>query len=132
VVHAEALSQPSILAGIRAGHVFIDVTGSHDKGLDVTATSGGRTAEMGDALSAPAGQPVHVSVHVSHAAGGSLSLAGNGPKPKLADAALPGDNETRSFDVTGDGQRHWLRIDVRGPDGKLWLIGNSIYLNAVR
>jgi hypothetical protein len=130
VVHAAELSQPAILAGIRAGHAFIDVTGSHDRQLEVTATSGGRTAGMGDAIAAPAGQPVRVSVHVGHAAGGSLSLAGNGPKPKLADAGLPGDDETRSFEVVGDGQRHWLRIDVRGPDGKLWLLGNPIYFNA--
>ncbi|HZZ31762.1 MAG TPA: CehA/McbA family metallohydrolase [Phenylobacterium sp.] len=130
VVHAAELSQPAILAAIRAGHVFVDITGSHDKGLEVTATSGGRTAEMGDALAAPAGASVRITVHVRHAAGGSLSLAADGPKPKLSDATLPGDEETRSFEVSGDGRRHWLRIDVRGPDGKLWLLGNPIYLNA--
>ena len=132
VVHAAELSQPAILAAIRAGHVFVDITGSRDKRLEVTATSGGRTAEMGDTIPAPAGQPVRVTIRVSHAAGGSLSLAGDGPKPKLADASLPGDDETRSFEVSGDGRAHWLRIDVRGPDGKLWLLGNPIYLNAGR
>ena len=40
-----------------------------------------------------------------------------------------GDDETRTFEVASDGQPHWLRIDVRGPDGKLWLLGNPIYLN---
>jgi len=129
VVHATDLSQPAILAAIRAGHVFIDITASRDKRLEVTAASGGQEAQMGDAIAAPAGATVRVSVRVAHAAGGSLSLAGNGPKPKLADAALPGDEETRNFEVIGDGQRHWLRIDVRGPDGKLWLLGNPIYLN---
>lgn len=130
VVHAAELSQPAILAAIRAGHVFVDIAGSRDRRLEVAATSADKTAEMGDALAAPAGAPVRVSVHVSHAAGGSLSVAGNGPKPKLADASLAGDDETRSFEVSGDGQRHWLRVDVRGPDGKLWLLGNPIYLNA--
>lgn len=130
VVHAAELSQPAVLAAIRAGHVFVDVTGSRDKLLEVTASSGGRTAEMGDALAAPAGAPVRVAIHVAHAAGGSLSLAGDGPKPKLADAALASDDETRGFEVTGDGARHWLRVDVRGPDGRLWILGNPIYLNA--
>ncbi|HZZ69955.1 MAG TPA: CehA/McbA family metallohydrolase [Phenylobacterium sp.] len=130
VVHASELSQPAILAGIRAGHVFVDITGSREKTLEVSATSGGRTVEMGDALAAPAGAPIKVSVRVTHAAGASLSLAGDGPKPKLADATLNGDDATRSFEVTGDGRRHWLRVDVRGPDGKLWLLGNPIYLNA--
>jgi hypothetical protein len=132
VVHAAALSQPAVLAAIRAGHVFVDVTGSRDRGLEVVAASGGKTAEMGDALAAPAGAPVRVTVHVSHAAGASLSLAGDGPKPKLADAALAGDDETRSFEVASDGKPHWLRVDVRGPDGKLWLLGNPIYLNPGR
>lgn len=130
VVHAQALSQPAILAAIRAGHVFVDVTGSRDKLLEVTADAGGHVAEMGDALAAPAGAPVKVTIRVRHAAGGALSLAGDGPKPKLADAALASDDETRTFEVAGDGHRHWLRVDVRGPDGNLWLLGNPVYLNA--
>jgi hypothetical protein len=128
VVHAADLSQPAVLAAIRAGHVFVDVTGSRDRTLEVTATSGGRTAAMGDAISAPAGQPLTVTIRVTHAAGASLSLVGNGPKPKLANATLAGADETRSFTVAGDGGSHWLRVDVRGPDGKLWLLGNPIYL----
>jgi hypothetical protein len=130
VVHAAELSQPAILAAIRAGHVFVDAEGTRDRRLEVTAGSGGRTAEMGDALAAPAGTAVKVSVHVLHAAGGSLALAGDGPKPKLADPRLGGDDATIAFEVAGDGARHWLRVDVRGPDGKLWLLGNPIYLNA--
>jgi hypothetical protein len=129
VVHAAELSQPAILAAIRAGHVFVDVTGSRDRTLEVTAASGGKTAEMGDVLAAPAGAPIHFTVHVVHAGGASLSIAGNGPKPKLAGAAFT-DDATRTFEVASDGQPHWLRIDVRGPDGKLWLLGNPIYLNA--
>src|SRR6201999_483829 len=92
VVHAAALSQPAVLAAIRAGHVFVDVTGSRDKLLEVTASAGGQTAEMGDALAAPAGTSVKVTIHVAHTAGGSLSLVGDGPKPKLADAALGSDD----------------------------------------
>ena len=130
VVHASELSQPAVLAAIRAGHVFVDITGSRDRALEVTATSGGRSAEMGDTLAAPAGAPIRVTIRVTHAPGASLSLVGDGPKPKLADASLPGDDETRSFEVASDGRRHWLRIDVRGPDGRLWLLGNPIYLNA--
>lgn len=128
VVHAAELSQSAILAAIRAGHVFIDTQGSRDRTLDVTASSAGRTAQMGDSLDAPASVPIRVTVHVTHAAGGSLSISGSGPKPKLAGKPL-GEDETIAFEVTGDGQPHWLRVDVRGPDGRLWLLGNPIYLN---
>lgn len=130
VVHAENLSQPAVLAAIRAGHVFVDVTGSRDRTLEVSATSGAASVQMGDGLVAPVGSTIRVSVHVTHAAGAALSVAGDGPKPKLADATLGGDDETKTFEVSGDGRRHWLRVDVRGPDGKLWLLGNPIYLNA--
>ena len=128
VVHAAELSQPAILAAIRAGHVFIDTQGSRDRTLEVTASSAGHTAEMGDALAAPAGVSIRFTVHVTQAAGGSLSISGNGPKPKLAGKSFS-DDETLSFEVASDGQAHWLRVDVRGPDGKLWLLGNPIYLN---
>jgi hypothetical protein len=30
---------------------------------------------------------------------------------------------------TSDGHRHWLCVEVAGPDGKLWLIGNPIFIN---
>lgn len=128
VVHAAELSQPAILAAIRAGHVFVDTQGSRERTLEVTATSGGHTAEMGDSLAAPAGARVRFTVRVTHAAGALLSISGNGPKPKLAAQAFS-DDETLSFEVAGDGRAHWLRMDVRGPDGKLWLLGNPIYLN---
>ena len=61
-----------------------------DRRLEVTATSLGRTAEMGDALAAPAGAAVRVTIHVSRATGGAIGLVGDGPKPKLADATLAG------------------------------------------
>ena len=128
VVHAAELSQPAVLAAIRAGHVFIDTTGNRQRTLEVTASAGGKTVEMGDALSAPAGAAVRLTVHVAHAAGGSLSVSGNGPTPKLDGAAL-NDDDIRTFDIASDGRAHWLRIDVRGPDGRLWLLGNPIYLN---
>jgi hypothetical protein len=110
--------------------VFVDITGSHDQRLEVNAIADGRTAEMGDTLAAPTGTMVRFRVHVSHAAGASLSVAGDGLKPKLGEDILVGEDETRSFEVASDGQRHWLRFDVRGPDGRLRVLGNPIYLNA--
>jgi hypothetical protein len=28
-----------------------------------------------------------------------------------------------------DGRRHWFRAQVTGSDGKLWLLGNPVYVN---
>jgi hypothetical protein len=131
VVHAAELSQPAVLAALRAGHVFVDLTGSRDKLLEVTATQGAAAAEMGDALPAPAGSTVRLRVHVAAAPGGVISLAGDAASlARLPDPQLAGPDEVRTFDLAADGARRWLRVDVRGPDGRLWLLGNPIYLNA--
>ncbi len=129
VVRAPELSQAAILRAIGQGHVFIDIAGTRERVLDVRAVARGVTAQMGDALSAPAGTKVRVDVHVMGAPGGSISLAGDGAKfAALADAKLSAADQTVSFDLTADGARRWLRVDVRGPDGKLILLGNPIYL----
>ena len=130
VVHAAELSQRAILAAIRAGHVFVDVQGSRDRLLEVTAEAGGRVAAMGDALSLPAGGRLSLQIHAAHAAGGRLAVSGDLPLD-LADLEVRGEDERRILDVVADGRRHWLRVDVRGPDGRLWLLGNPIYLEPV-
>jgi hypothetical protein len=129
VVRAAELSQPAILAAIRQGHVFLDIAGTRDRVLEVRATSNGAVAQMGDVLAAPAGAKVSVEVRVAGVAGGSISLAGDEAKlAALPDAKLSAADQTVSFDLVADGQRRWLRVDVRGPDGKLALLGNPIYL----
>jgi hypothetical protein len=130
VVHAAELSQPAILAAIRAGHVFIDVWGTHDRMLALEATSKTGKAEMGDELKAAAGEPVHVEVTTAGMpAGARLSLAGDGAKlANLPEPGLETGQTKRSFELVADGGRHWLRVDVRGPDGRILLLGNPIYL----
>jgi len=108
VVYAANLSQDAILDGIRAGRVFVDIQGTRDRLLDVQTEAG------------------KLSVRVAKAAGGKLAFSGPGASG-LADDKPLGDDETRSFDLAG--RKGWLRADVRGPDGKLWLLGNPIYLN---
>ncbi|HEY8573012.1 CehA/McbA family metallohydrolase [Phenylobacterium sp.] len=130
VVRAENLSQEAILAGIRAGRVFVDVTGSRDKLLEVTAQAAGRSAEMGGALEAAAGAAVRLSARVVGAAGGTARVAWNGPALGAAgEQRLSGADQTVAFQLAGDGRPRWLRVDVRGPDGSLWLLGNPIFLN---
>jgi hypothetical protein len=37
--------------------------------------------------------------------------------------------ETRSFNYVSDGNRHWLRVNIRSADGALLVLGNPVYLN---
>ncbi len=131
VVHASELSQAAILAAIRAGHVFIDVTGSRDRLVEVTAQAGEVTAEMGDVLAASAGTTVRIRVHVVGGAGGKLRLAGSAaPLATLSDAGLASPDETRDFELISDGAPGWLRVDLWGADGRLLVLTNPIYLRS--
>jgi hypothetical protein len=47
----------------------------------------------------------------------------------LDEPKVDGADVTRGFDWRSDGNRHWLRADVRDADGRLLLLGNPIYLN---
>ena len=130
VVYAADLSTPAILDGIRAGHVFIDVVGTHDRLVEVTAHAGDRTVRAGDMLSAAKGDQVEFSARVAAAAGGTLHWIEDGQDiGTTANATISTADSTQTLPWTSDGRRHWFRAQVAGPDGKLWLIGNPIYVN---
>jgi hypothetical protein len=52
-----------------------------------------------------------------------------GHEAPVAEALLASADETRSFELKGDGSRRWLRVEVRSPGGVPLLIGNPFYLN---
>mgnify|MGYP003945421433 CR=1 FL=1 len=129
VVHARDLSMESILDGIRAGHVFVDVEGTRDRSLDVRAVADSKTVEMGDALTVVKGTSVHVAVHTAALVGQQLRVLDNGKPIDIAGHdAIPPSGEL-TFDWTSDGKPHWLRVDVRSPEGKLLILGNPVYIN---
>jgi hypothetical protein len=125
VVLATELSTPAILAGIRAGHVFIDLTGSRNRMLTMKATGADRTANMGDELDVPLHATVDFEVNEAGADDGKVTLVEDGRET----GSLSGSRGTFDLRWTGDGNRHWFRPQVNGPDGKLWLLGNPIYVN---
>jgi hypothetical protein len=129
VVWAPELSTAAILAAIRAGHVFIDLTGSRDRLLEVTASDGAGTARMGDLLAASKGSQVSFDVHVSKSENAKLLFLEDGRPLTASPSALSSEDETVHFSWTSDGQSHWFRADVIGPDGKLWMLGNPVYVN---
>ena len=124
VVYAESLSHDAILAGLREGRVFIDVQGTGDRVLDVTA--GEPAVPMGGELHAAAGATRAVTAHVKGGAGGKVVLVTPRGRTEIAPDLPLQAEERRAFHVAADVP--WLRVEVRGPDGKLWLVGNPIYV----
>ncbi|HEV2215168.1 MAG TPA: CehA/McbA family metallohydrolase [Terracidiphilus sp.] len=130
VVEATELSVPAILAGIRSGRVFIDLTSSQDKLIDLDARAGTSHARMGGDLNDPAGIPVTLSIHVAACAGDTLHLFLDGREDSaLAPLPIPSADATLQARWTGDGSRHFIRAEVRAADGALVLIGNPVYFN---
>jgi hypothetical protein len=129
VVWAQALSVPDLLAGLRGGNVFIDVQGSRDRGMELTAVSGGQRAAMGGALRVAGDARVDFELRVANTTGGRVELIMDGrPLAPGTDPDLNGNERTLRFSLRAERGRHWVRANVRGPDGKLWLVGNPIYL----
>jgi len=128
VVRAKELSVAGILEGIRAGHVFIDVTGSRDKLIEVDASADGRTAHMGDELPVKSGAQIALHVHIAACAQDRVQMLVDGKKMEDP-VSIQQDDQTVEMHWTSDGARHWIRFVVLGPAGDPVLLGNPIYIN---
>lgn len=127
VVYAKELSIDAIMAGIRAGNVFVDTAGSRDRKLELIGTYEQSTVAMGGQLSVPAKQSATFTARIEQMTGGTVEVIRDGKITRRT--AVPAPKHSWSFEETSDGKRHWIRIDVRDADGKLALLGNPIYLN---
>ncbi|WP_294062711.1 CehA/McbA family metallohydrolase [Sphingomonas sp.] len=128
VVHMEALSLQGLLDGIRAGRVFIDVQGSRDRLLDLSATSGGQTAAMGGTLSVARGRAVRFTAEVKGVTGGAVQLIIDGKADPAWRKGIAADGSITMPEWRSDGGRHWVRADVGDGSGALILVGNPIYV----
>ncbi|MCD6290277.1 MAG: CehA/McbA family metallohydrolase [Anaerolineae bacterium] len=72
-VYAESLTQEAILAGVRAGHVFISEQPAGPR-VELTAEVNGRSIMMGDELPCQGASKVSVRAHVWGASGKALWL----------------------------------------------------------
>jgi len=130
VVWASELSIARILAAIRAGHVFIDVTGSKDRLLEMSVSLSNLQASMGDALPIASGTAAEFTVHVVGARGGHVEIIEDGTSSSLlADSRIDQDDQSFTFPWKSDGRQHWLRVNVRDHQGQLLLVGNPICIN---
>lgn len=123
VVYAQNLSERAILDGVRAGHVFVDLEGSPDRVIDFSAEVRDQKATMGDNLKAAPGDTVHFALRMRNLQGAYPEIVHDEPDARLF------SEEMTTFAYRSDGKPHWFRVNVRGMDGKLLILGNPIYLN---
>ncbi|WP_213805082.1 CehA/McbA family metallohydrolase [Granulicella sp. dw_53] len=127
VVYARELSQPAILEGIKAGHVFVQVTGPDGTPLYLSAGS----AIMGDAIVAEAGKRVWFKMTTQEFGQAKLRLLVDG----IAVNDLPAVQQSTAaevnclYDWLSDGKRHWVRAELDSADGDPITLTNPIYVN---
>jgi hypothetical protein len=71
---------------------------------------------------------MHVAVRTAAVQGQRVAVTVDGQPLASAARPIPADGRV-AFDWQSDGKPHWLRVDVRSPEGKLLLLGNPLYVN---
>lgn len=131
VIYADELSQAGILAAIRRGRVCIDIVGTRDRLLDISATALGHSAHMGDTLEVGRGTTVHFRGRAQGVNGGRVEPIVDGRRVDLLQKPeISPTSGSFEFSWRGDGKRHWVRVDIRDANGHLVLVGNPVYLSA--
>jgi len=122
VVHAEALSTQAILAGLKAGRVFIDLDASGQRVLDLAARSAKDETAMGGVIRVKAGETVTFTAVVAGADLKGLEIVRDGR------VVRPPVDAQGVFRLPAGNTASWVRLNLRDVAGRLLLIGNPIYL----
>jgi hypothetical protein len=130
VVYAAELSTTAILAGIRSGRVFVDVNGSRDRMLDLSAHAPSSSAVMGGTLSAQPGQQIEIEAPVSGCEGDSAQLiASDGQTSGAPAQKIDGEHASLHWSIKAASTRGWFFVEVRDSSGQILMVGNPIYVN---
>ncbi|MDY7525185.1 CehA/McbA family metallohydrolase [Sphingomonas sp. 10B4] len=128
VVYMPELSVHGLLAGVRSGRAFIDVEGTRNRLLDLSARAGDRQAAMGGTLPVPAGETVRFFAELNGVPSGIIQVIVDGRVAPSLETKFDAAHPIALAPWHSDGGAHWIRVDVRDADGRLLLVGNPIYI----
>lgn len=127
VVLADGLSTPALLDGVRAGRVFLDLSGTPSARLDYAVSAPGMASVMmGGRMDRPAGGRVDLEVTLAGLPPGARLRSAGGLEP--LDLPVAGSLVIPGAGLARDAR--WFRLEVVGADGRRLLIGNPVYLTA--
>ena len=134
VVEADELSVAAILDGIRHGRVFIDLTASHDKAVDLSAQDtnapNSEPVAMGGTLTPAAGDSIDFKIKLEHCPRARVHLFLDGAETLPPLTSKAGQlSDTLTFQWKSDAHAHWLRAEVRDANDSLMLVSNPIYIH---
>jgi hypothetical protein len=111
VVLADSLSRDAIVAGMAAGRAYL--AESKDVDLELTATSRGRSADIGGRLPAAAADPVTVMVTATGVPNGTVRIITD--EGQLHQTSLPAGGQGTVTWTTTPRQAAYVRAEVRHP-----------------
>lgn len=122
VIHAEALTEAALLAGIRAGRVYIKTRGP--LGPDIRLTAPAHDAAMGDIVRLPQPARVELRVEVRGGSGQQVDVIRNGRVEGAPRRVASGDDVFMATVEVRAGD--WVRINLRDGAG-ITVMGNPLY-----
>jgi len=114
-VYADALSVEAIIAGLRAGRVFIS-EGPAGPRLELAAEAEGQRATMGDELCLPSGAHLRLRCRVQGGAGNLLRLVS---AQGIREAPIPDDDFIHECWVVVSGDTYWRAEVIEPPEAPL-------------
>jgi hypothetical protein len=133
IVRARGLDRRSILDGVRSGRSWLAESAGVQLSLDCSA--GGRTAGIGERLTAAPGAAVEVALTVSGAPGASVRLVTD--EGAIVTRPLPADGAGTVGWTTTPQNSAYVRAEVRRPDpaagplGTMVAMTNPVFLGRV-
>jgi hypothetical protein len=129
VVYATELSEPAVMAGLKAGHVYIRTRGPRGPHVELTAEDEhDRRFLMGDEIIASrAGERITLTISIKEGAGQKVEVVKNG---RIVSAVEPMAVTSPDFRATirvPAEDRAWYRLTLRDDRG-ITVITNPIYL----
>lgn len=123
VVQASGLSRAGIMQGLRARRVYL--VANRSLRLAFTARAGGVPAGIGDTLSTAAGQRLEAAFELRGASAGTITLLSR--SGVLATAKVAPGGTTSRWPLPPS-RFHFLRVEVRLPQGGMLALTNPIWL----
>jgi hypothetical protein len=122
-VYATKLTEPALLAGIRAGRVIV-MRSARDRTPDIIVRAGAAEARIGETLGVADGTALRVDVDAPGLPGATLTTIVNG----VAGAPFPLDNLGHATVDVGAAVGY-VRFELHAPDGGApYAITNPVYL----
>ncbi len=123
VVYASELSEPAILAGVKAGHVIIQVKGPDGPALYLSSGQ----AIVGDTIRQPASGPIEFQLRAADCTGCQAALLLDGAPVQTW--TVDGGAWSVTASLALDGKRHWVRATLQDSTKTLVALTNPIYVN---